>query len=75
MKAQQLPTDEITYKVIGICMEVHRELGPGFPEEYYQRALEYEFTQRRLPSQPQAPLPMVYKGFRYNSIIQRSSLI
>jgi GxxExxY protein len=64
MNAKQLPTDELSFKVIGICMDVHRELGPGFPEEYYQRALEYEFTQRHLPSQPQAPLAMFYKDFQ-----------
>jgi len=53
--------NELTYTIIGICMEVHSELGPGFPEEYYQLALEHEFKDRDVASEPQKPLPMLYK--------------
>ena len=53
--------NDLTYKVIGICMDVHREIGPGFPEEYYQRALEMEFQNQGLSAEPQKPLPMLYK--------------
>lgn len=34
---------EESYQIIGICMEVHRELGMGFKEIIYKDALEYEF--------------------------------
>ena len=36
---------EEAYQIIGICMEVHRELGHGFLEAVYKDALEYEFNQ------------------------------
>ena len=36
-------SNETLYKVIGSCMEVHRALGPGYPVEYYRKALEVEF--------------------------------
>jgi len=37
---------EEAYEIIGLCMEVHRELGPGFSEIVYKDALEYEFKMR-----------------------------
>ncbi|MBL7191317.1 GxxExxY protein, partial [bacterium] len=40
--------NKLTYRIIGICMEVHNNLGPGFPEEYYQKALEYEFETQKI---------------------------
>jgi len=35
---------EESYKIIGLCMEVHRELGKGHDEIIYKDALEYEFS-------------------------------
>ena len=32
-----------SYKIIGVCMEIHRELGMGFKENIYKDALEIEF--------------------------------
>ena len=34
-----------SYEIIGKCMEVHNNLGPGFLEIVYKDALEYEFTE------------------------------
>ncbi|MBK0383405.1 GxxExxY protein [Pedobacter sp. SD-b] len=36
--------DTLTHKIIGCCYEVHRELGPGFLEKIYSRALIEQFT-------------------------------
>ncbi len=52
----------LTYAIIGACMEVHREIGPGFPEEYYQKALELELPEKNISFIPQRPIPMMYKG-------------
>ena len=40
-----------SYKIIGICMEVHNNLGPGFLEVVYGDALEYEFKKAGIPYQ------------------------
>ena len=35
---------ELTEKIIGLCLDVHRNLGPGFPEKVYHKALELVFS-------------------------------
>jgi GxxExxY protein len=54
--------DPLTHAVIGAAIEVHREMGPGLLEPVYQKCMEREVRLRRLECQPQALLPLVYKG-------------
>ena len=44
-KSQSQSLNELSYRVIGLCLAVHRELGPGLLESAYEEALVYEFTQ------------------------------
>ena len=39
---------DLTYKIIGCAMNVHNELGNGFQEVIYQRALAWEFNQANI---------------------------
>ena len=60
-KIIQLVYKEESYKIIGACLEVHNELGPGFLEPVYQEALEVELTNQNIPFQREVPLPIKYK--------------
>jgi GxxExxY protein len=52
----------LTYAVIGAAMEVHRELGCGFMEAIYQRAMAIELAGRHIPFEPEHQIPISYKG-------------
>jgi GxxExxY protein len=56
--------DPLTEKVIGLTIEVHRELGPGLLESAYEECLSYELAQAKLCFRRQVPLPVVYKSVR-----------
>ncbi len=58
--------NEITEKVIGACIEIHRQLGPGLLESAYEECLCYELAQSGLSFERQKPLLVVYKGVRLN---------
>ncbi|MFT5761393.1 MAG: GxxExxY protein [Polaribacter sp.] len=51
-----------SYKIIGSCMEVHKELGKGFSEIIYGDALELEFKINNIPYQREVKFNITYKG-------------
>ena len=53
--------DEV-YQIVGAAMEVSNHLGAGFLEAVYQEALEIEFTERRIPYEPQKRIRISYKN-------------
>jgi GxxExxY protein len=53
--------DQLTDRVIGAAIEVHRELGPGLLETAYQRALAHELHLRGLMFEEQKLCPIKYK--------------
>jgi GxxExxY protein len=56
--------NEITEKVIGAAIEVHRLLGPGLLESAYEECLCYELSQLGVPFQRQVQVPVAYKGLK-----------
>jgi len=53
---------EESYLIIGLCMEVHNQLGHGFSEIVYKDALEYEFTLNQIPYQREKEYLVEYKS-------------
>jgi GxxExxY protein len=51
-----------TYKIIGLCMEVHKNLGPGLLEIVYKDALEIEFRENNIPFEREKEYSIEYKG-------------
>jgi GxxExxY protein len=54
--------EEETFKIIGVCMEVHRNLGPGLLEVVYKDALEIEFKANDIPFEREKEFSIEYKG-------------
>lgn len=59
--------NEITEKIIGAAIEVHRHLGPGLLESAYEECLCYELDHAGLMFQRQVHLPIRYKGILLQS--------
>ena len=55
-----------SYKIIGACMKVHRELGAGFLESIYEEALKKEFLNSGIPFNNQVKLNVYYNGEKLN---------
>ena len=52
------------YKIIGLCMEVHRVLGGGLLEAVYKEALEIEFKNHNIPYEREKEFTINYKEYQ-----------
>ena len=53
--------NDITHKIIGCAMQVHKTLGNGFQEVIYQRALAIEMSLAELSFQREMEMPIFYR--------------
>ena len=73
--------DTITYKISGLAIEVHKQLGPGLLESAYQECLYYEIVNSGLIAEKEKILPIVYKdirldhGYRIDLLIENTIVI
>lgn len=56
--------DELSHRVIGCAIAVHRELGPGLLESTYEQCLAHELSRADISFKLQHPLPVIYKSVR-----------
>ncbi len=59
--------NEISSKIIGAAIAIHRELGPGLLESTYEICLAYELKELGLDVKQQQALPVVYKNVKLNA--------
>ena len=62
MKITQQLISDLSYKIIGSAIEVHKQLGPGLLESVYQACLVEELKMRGIKVQPEMVIPVLYKG-------------
>ena len=53
---------ELSYKIVGILFEVYNELGYGYQEKYYERAIEKYFIVEKIRYARQLPCKIIVKG-------------
>lgn len=73
--------NELSYKIIGIALELHKNLGPGLLESTYESALAYDLKEIGLIVEQQVAMPFVYKemkmnvGYRLDLVVENKIII
>lgn len=73
--------NEISYKVIGCAIELHKSLGPGLLESVYETTLAYDLREAGLEVRTQIAMPLVYKeikqdvGYRLDMLIEGKVIV
>ena len=73
--------NELSEKIIGLAIKVHRTLGPGFLESVYQAALAYELEKANIPFEKEKTLPVPYEdiflevGFRCDFLVDKRIIV
>jgi GxxExxY protein len=71
----------LSARVIGLCIEVHRETGPGLLESAYEECLAYELSRNGISFERQMEMPLRYKevllncGYRLDLLIEGSLVL
>jgi GxxExxY protein len=73
--------DEISGRIIGAAIEVHKHLGPGLLESAYEECLSYELVNDGLSIKRQEPVPVIYKrvkldcGYRIDILVEDTIVV
>ena len=76
-----MDVNEITEKIIGCAIEVHKYLGPGLLESAYEECLCFELQKAGLKTERQKPIPVVYKeikldcGYRMDILVENQVVV
>ena len=81
MKKDSRQFTELSNRVIGCAIEVHRNLGPGLLESTYQQCLAHELDINNIAFKIEYPLPVVYKdiqldcGYRIDLFVEEQIIV
>jgi GxxExxY protein len=73
--------NDISYKVIGAAIEIHKSIGPGLLESAYENALAYDLRGLGFNVRQQVPMPFIYKevkqevGYRIDLLVDSKVII
>ena len=73
--------NEISNKVIGLAIEVHKALGPGLLESAYRECLYYKIGKAGMAVEKEKPIPLVFEevkldcGYRMDLLVERKLVI
>ena len=67
--------NELTYKVIGCAIEVHKHLGPGLLESVYEKCFLKELTLQAIGFKTQVWVPLQYKGLELDTELRLDVLV
>jgi len=81
VKFLDMTENEISFKIIGIAIEIHNELGPGLLESAYEYSLSYELRNAGFKVNQQVPMPLIYKdikmecGYRVDIMVENKIIV
>lgn len=73
--------NDLSYKIIGVALELHKNIGPGLLESTYENALAYDLRLAGLNVKQQIPMPFIYKeikmdvGYRLDLLVEDKLII
>jgi GxxExxY protein len=73
--------NEITTKVIGLAIDIHKVLGPGLLESAYKECLFYKIVQSGLQAEKEKPMPLIFEevkldcGYRIDILVEKKVVI
>jgi GxxExxY protein len=76
-----LTENELSNKIIGMAIELHKTLGPGLLESTYENALSYDLKEIGIEVEQQVPMPFVYKeikldvGYRLDLLVEKKVIV
>lgn len=75
MHVKYKKADQLSGKIIGAAIEVHKHKGPGLLESIYEKCLVHELQLRQIPVKNQLEVPIEYRGLLFEESLKLDVLV